>query len=1375
MQDCLSFLHSFFKISPKLAYNCTYYTTIKKYILKQFVLNLLLLIGFSSSVFSQDYPVKFLDISDGLSNNSIISIYQDNEGFMWFGTYDGLNRYDGYNFKVFRNRINDKNSLLFNTIYNIEGDSKNNIWVGGTSGICIYDKKKAVFHTVRYKAAAKKTAVLQDIIHQMRSVSDNLVLVASQKLGLLTFENGSFIGNHIPLNALGNRISINNYDAIAIQENKEKSGCWVYVRNVGVCSYNYKAKDLKIIFPLSIGAKAMKLSADGNLLLGTDEGLFLLDTKTGSVSNNYFTNKCSVTDVLIDKKGKTWITTDGCGIFYINPNAKKLLSNNEPIAKSNSVWSLYEDKSGNKWFGSLRGGISMLSDTPKYFKSIRYNAKDPADNFILSFCEDEKKNVWVGTDGAGLKYWDRKNNTFTTYGNLLPSTFITGIIRDDNNDIWISTWAGGVNKINKSDNTLKHYACYNTYTKQTEKNIWFVFKDSKSNIWASATNEGSLYLLDRNEDSFKLFDKNIDNLQCMTETSDGKLWAGNYTSLLSIEKNTKKITKKVIGNPIRCIYEDKDKNLWIGTQEGGLLLFDRKTNTFKRLTIDDGLPSNTILRLLEDKFGNLWMSTYNGICRYDKKNKTFRNFSINDGLQSNQFSFNAGIKLSSGEFLFGGINGFNVFYPETIKGLNQKNTVLLTDFYVNNQLIEESKAEVDIDSDKVKDVSLEYDQTTLSLEFVALDYNNSDKINYAYFLEGWDEQWNYVGQTRKANYSRLPEGKYTFKVKTTNFKGGWNKEVSLVSITVLPPWYRTWWAYTLYLAAIGGLLFLYLDYHKNKEKLKYKVKIAELESKKEKEIAEKQSSMFTYISHEFRTPLSLIINPLKKAVQKENVENGSSGSDLAIAHRNARRLLSLVDQLLLLRKAENDADSLHLTPINVNTLCNEVYQCFVNQAKEKQIAYNLISPEEEITIIGDYEKIEISLFNLMSNAFKYTPVGGEIKLRLTENENEVFLEITDSGDGIDKKDIEVIFEKFKQINSKVSVGTGFGIGLYIVKYFVDKHKGTVTCSSETGKGSTFTLSFLKGNTHFEDAEITNDQPKRSQLFNELIPDEIEEPVSTATTSISDSDFKKTMLTDKRTVLIIDDNAEIRAYLIKLFSENYIVYSAENGEEGLKMTKKHMPDLVISDITMEEMDGLQLCRKIKEDNALSHIPVILLTASKNPETHLQGINEGADDYITKPFDDDILTARVESLLRNRHNLRAYFLDSITLKENTQKVPVEYQQMLKKCIDIVEANIHKKDFTIRTFALEMGMSHRTLYTKIKIISGQTLNAFIRSLRIRRAAMLMLTEEMNIAQASAEVGFEDPKYFRQQFVKLFGMTPSEYIKKYKTSFNSDLNIIK
>jgi signal transduction histidine kinase/ligand-binding sensor domain-containing protein/DNA-binding response OmpR family regulator len=1358
--------------------------------LKYLALHFILLIAFSLSGFSQDYPVKFLDMSDGLSNNSVTTIYQDSDGFMWFGTYDGLNRYDGYNFKVYHNRINDKNSLSFNTIYNIEGDSKNNIWVAGSNGACVFDRRESIFHPLEYVSNNNKTQILKDVIHQIRSVSKELVLVASQNSGLLIFENGSFVGKHIELKAQNNKTIKYSYDAKVLEDDSVNGRCWVYVINIGICSYSYRSKSLKVIYPLSMDVKCMKVSLDGNLWLGTDEGLYLFNIKSSLLSENYFLNKCTVTHILIDKKKEMWLTTDGCGIYKVIGKNKKAIPYNSvrdnQLVKSNSIWSLYEDVAGNKWIGTLRGGISMIGNSPKYFKNIKYNAKDndPAENFILSFCEDEKNNVWIGTDGAGLKYWNRKNNTYTTYSNSVNSTnkitsnFITSIIRDNNNEIWVSTWAGGVNRINPVNNSISHFSCYNPFTKQIEKNIWFVYKDSQGDVWASATNEGSLYLFDRVKNSFVLFDKTINNLQCLTETSDGKLLGGNYTSLFAIDKRTRKYTKITIGNPIRCIHEDRDRNLWLGTQEEGLLLFDRKTNKFKRLTTDDGLPSNTILRLLEDKEGNLWMSTYNGICRFDKKKRTFRNFSVNDGLQSNQFSFNAGIKLSTGEFLFGGINGFNLFFPEAVKEFNQENKILLTDFYVNNQPIEENKRNLISKriSGKIREVSLPYDQTALSLEFVALDYNNTDKISYAYYLEGWDNQWSYVGQVRKANYTRLAEGKYVFKVKTTNFQGGWNEVESLVSIVVLPPWYRTWWAYSFYLLIAAGIIYGYIKYNKNKEKLKYKVKIAELERKKEKEIAEKQSSMFTYISHEFRTPLSLIINPLKKAIQKENIEKGSSSSDLVIAHRNARRLLSLVDQLLLFRKAENDADVLRISAINVNNLCYEVYQCFVNQAKDKNIDYTFQIPENSIEMIGDYEKIEISLFNLMSNAFKYTPVGGAISLMLAEIETDVIIEISDSGDGIAENDLEAIFEKFKQINSKVSVGgTGFGIGLFIVKYFVEKHKGTVSCFSKIGKGSVFKLNFLKGQDHFEDIQISTITPKMSPLVEELMADDTDDSIELSADTTSDNELYKVMLTDKRTLLIIDDNTDIRNYLIKLFSETHILYSADNGEEGLILTKKYMPDLVISDIAMDVMDGLELCRKIKENSSLSHIPVILLTASKNPETHLQGISDGADDYITKPFDDDILVARVESLLRSRSNLRKYFLDSITLKENTQKVPAEYQEILKKCIAIIEANIHKRDFTIKNFATEMGMSHRTLYTKIKIISGQTLNAFIRSVRIRRAAMLMLTENINIAQASAEVGFEDPKYFRQQFVKLFAMTPSEYIKKYKSSFNADTNIIK
>lgn len=1336
--------------------------------------------------FSQDHSVRFLDISDGLSNNSITTIYQDKDGYMWFGTYDGLNRYDGYTFKIFRNEINNENSLSNNTIYCIDGDENRQIWIGGNKGASVYDPSKALFYSVKYKDnSSGAEVVLKDVVHQIKSVSNELVLLATQNSGLLAFERGAFTGKTIPIAKLKNPFK---YDVLGIQKDRKGSGCWIYVRDLGVCYYNFSSKKIQLITPLMVEVKCMANNSDGNLWIGTDEGLFLFNTTTFSVSENYFSNKYTITNILRDKKNQFWFATDCCGIYTLDSNKKKVVpfskNNSQQIIKSSAVWSIYEDYFGNLWFGTLRGGISMISAAPKNFRTIKYISKDTnlAQNFILSGCEDEKQNLWIGTDGAGLRYWNRKSNTYTVYtsnvnsANAISSNFITNVICDSNKEIWLSTWAGGVNRINPKTNSISRYSCYNPFTKQVEKNVWLVYEDAQKNIWASATNEGCLYLFDRSKNSFLLYNKDINNLQCLTQTADGKLWGGNYTSIVCIDKVHKTHRKINIGYPVRAIHEDSNKQLWVATQEGGLLLFDRKTNAYKRFTTADGLASNTILRIVEDKKGNLWMSTYNGLSRFNIRTKTFRSFSKNDGLQSNQFSFNAGLKLKSGELFFGGINGFNLFYPELIKDEVSGSRILLSDLNVNNEPIATKPELISEWTSKhqIKEIRLPYDQTTLSLEFVALDYSGADKINYAYFLEGWDDQWSNAGQNRKANYPHLSEGTYLFKVKTSNFQDELSKAETLIRIVVLPPWYRTWWAYLLYLLIGGSIIYNYIKYSKYKEGLKYKVQIAELEKEKEKEIAEKQSSMFTYISHEFRTPLALIINPLKKVIKKEDTQNDASKGDLQIAYRNARRLLSLVDQLLLFRKAENDADVLRLSEINMNDLCQEVYQCFVTQARDKSINYTIEIPDEILQIIGDYEKIEISLFNLVSNAFKYTAEGGSITVKLTQTEKEVSVAISDTGTGIAQQNIEAIFEKFKQLDSNVSISTGFGIGLYIVKYFVDKHKGRVACESELGKGSCFTLTFLKGQQHFDDLPISSNVPKMSELLEELLVDDLDNKNEQKKDN-PDKEFNNEILTDKKSVLIIDDNAEIRNYLIQLFSETHLVYSAVNGHEGLKMTEKHMPDIVISDIAMEVMDGLELCRKIKESEQLSHIPVVLLTATNNPETHLQGITDGADYYITKPFDDDLLLARVDTLLRNRGNLRRYFLDSITLKENSQKVPAEYQEFLKKCIDIIEVNMGNRDFTIKNFALEMGMSHRTLYTKIKIISGETLNAFIRSIRLRRAAMLLLTENMNISQASAEVGFDDQKYFRQQFVKLFGMTPSLYVKKYKDSFNKDLNVIK
>jgi signal transduction histidine kinase/ligand-binding sensor domain-containing protein/DNA-binding response OmpR family regulator len=1337
----------------------------------------LFLIFFSLKLTGQDHPVKYLDISNGLSHNSASAIYQDKSGYMWFGTNDGLNRYDGYEFKIFRNEIGNEQSLASDFIFCLEGDSKNNIWIGGVNGGNIYKSSTHTFTRLTLSGSGKP---IKNGVNEIKFVHDKLILAGCDKSGLVTFKDDTGAGTQVPL--LVNHKRVTAYDVTAIEPVAGKGYCWVFIKGYGLYRYWVHRGDLEEVNSEKKQVNAICSDKRGSVWIGTDDGFYKFNTQKLTYGANMLPYKSIVTSIVDDHKNDIYIATDGSGVFLMDESLvpRKLeYSGKYPIVKNDAVWGLYEDRDGNKWFCTCRGGISVLGNSQRYFKHVTIAGDSSSANYTQSFCEDANKNIWIGTGGAGIRVWDRNENTFTkiTKTEGLGSNFIPSVICDYTNSIWVATWYGGINKINPVTREVKKYSLFNPATKREDKNVWFIYEDRDKNLWAASAREGILYCYNRQRDKFEAYNQHVSELLCMHESHDGTLWAGNYSELYAINKKTNTVTTKKIGYAVRCILEDKDASLWIGTSEGGLLKYNTKNGTFKRFTTKDGLPGNTVLRLLQDGHGNIWLSTYNGISRLDVRKGTFRNFSVSDGLQSKQFSYNAGLVLSSGEFLFGGVNGFNVFYPDNIKETNQDADLLLADILVNNSSVADKQKYFDAGKGSLNTLSLPFDQTTISLDFLALDYENSDDINYAYYLEGWDEHWNYTGKNRKANYSKLSEGTYTFKVKSTDSSGKWGREAALIKVHVLPPWYRTWWAYILYTAVAAGIIYAYQRYNRHKERMRYEVKLAHMEGMKEKELIEKQVSMFTYISHEFRTPLSLIINPLKQVIKQQH-ENGATTPELAVAHRNARRLLRLIDQLLLFRRAESDADELVLSAINMNVLCDEVFKCFLQQAKEQNITYTFNVPELEAQVIGDFDKIEISIYNLISNAFKYTPEGGAITVSLTEDQAGVNVSIADNGVGIDKGDIHHIFEKFRQVNLKNSPGKGFGIGLFVVKHFIDKHKGTITCESQSGRGTTFVMSLRKGYDHFDDLPITTVSAKMSELVKELLGENLQEQeiteLSAAPVVAESYHLSEELVSDKKSILIIDDNAEIRNYLISLFAADYIVYSGDNGTDGLALVKKHFPDIVLSDIAMEGMNGLELCKKIKETEGISHIPVILITATTSQETHLQGISDGADDYMTKPFDNEILKAKVETLLRNRNQLRNYFLDNITLREHNQKVPAEYRDFLKNCIEVIEANLNNENFTIKQFSQAMGMSHNGLYTKIKAISGQTLNGFIRSVKLRRAAVLMLTEDVQISQAASQVGFEDKKHFREQFVKLFGMTPSEYIKKYRHSFNKELSII-
>lgn len=1333
---------------------------------------------FTKNIFATGYPVKYLGIEDGLSNNAVTCVYQDHKGFMWFGTYDGLNRYDGYKFKIYRNKIGDSTSLVDNVIYALADDNHHQLWVGGRKGVSVFNPVSEQFTMPDYLPVNSKTArKVNGNIHIIKSDDTGILLIGTEKDGLLLFNNSTATGRQIPLN--NNRSGVTGYEVTAI----EFAGkwAWVFVQGVGLCKYDIARQQLDIICRDITRGNCLMVDRSGNIWLGTDTGVVRYIPATGKYSGNALPENSKIVNLYIDREGTIWSASDGNGIYLMSATdavAKPFTPpGSERQLNSNAVYSVYEDREGRKWIGTLRGGINVIAPkhNPFELNVLNKNADARAiDNFIFSFCEDVHHNIWIGTDGGGLKYWNRENNTWTSYQHDLSgksgisSNFVTGIVTDSHHDLWMSTWFGGVNRYSAASGTFEQYVCFNPYTRTAENNVWMVYEDQQQELWASTTNNGTLYRLNRQQNRFDLFDSSLVNMQCLAEDRDGNFWGGNYSTLIKIDRARKQHERFNIGYTVRSIHHDQRGVFWVGTDGGGLLRFDRKTGQYKRFTTSEGLPSNSILRILEDKAGNLWLSTFNGLSRFDPAKNSFRNFSASDGLQSNQFSFNAALELSSGEFVFGGIKGFNIFYPDSVYSQTTIPPVLLTAIRINNTAITQQENYVTGRSkEEIQEITVPYDKATIAFDFVALEYTLPDKISYAYRLQGWDNNWNYVGQTRTANYTHLQEGRYVFEIKASNADGLWSNDIHTVTLIVLPPWYRTWWAYLIYISSTIAAIYAYIRYKSREERLKYEIKLAHLENEKEKELNEKKLSFFTNISHEFRTPLTLIINPLKELVQNKD------NRDLSIVYRNARRLLSLVDQLLLFRKADRDGDQLKISRLDIVNLCQEVYLCFSQQAKIKNIDYQFQSPETAIEIYGDSEKLEIAIFNLLSNAFKFTPDNGSIIFEIGSTAETVTITIKDSGCGIEGSVGNRIFEKFQRAQDhKESLQTGFGIGLYLVKHFIESHHGAISYQSIINEGSAFLISLKKGKAHFAGTPLQENSGYKSAFLEELTAASTlaapEMPIAT-----KEIEGATTTITEKKSILLIDDHDEIRQYLQQLFKDQFIVYEADNGLSGFAAVQQYMPDLVISDIQMQGMDGVELCAKIKQTATLSHIPVILLTGSSASDTRIKGLEGGADDYITKPFEKDFLMAKVHNIIKNRNLLQQYFFDRITLKNSNIRVPAEYQDFLKRCIEIIEDNLENEDFSIKKFTLEIGMSHSSLYKKVKSISGQTINSFIRSIRLRKAAVLLLKENYTITQAAMQVGIGDIKYFREQFVKLFGMNPSDYVKKYKHSFNRDFNV--
>jgi signal transduction histidine kinase/DNA-binding NarL/FixJ family response regulator/streptogramin lyase len=967
---------------------------------------------------------------------------------------------------------------------------------------------------------------------------------------------------------------------------------------------------------------------------------------------------------------------------------------NKNTLSSNNVISIIQDKSGIIWIGTFGGGVNKYDPALKKFEVFKYKRKDLkslGNDFIHTIYEDSEGTIWVGTGLGGLNRFDKNTDSFKRFRNN-----------------------------SKYPNSSK-------YLNSPEVNS--ILEDSKGNLWVG-TSTGGLSRFDRRKESFVHF-KHIQE------------------DLISISSNG-----------INCIYEDSKGRLWIGTFSGGLNLYNEKENTFIHYLEKDGLASNSVQSITEDAKGNLWITTINGISNFDPDKITFNNFDESDGLQGKVFNQRSVFRdLENGLIYFGGEKGLNVYSFNSIKEIKRIPAIVLTDFKVfNKSVLLKYTALNENNTPDRQDIELAHDENVFSFEFASLDFTSPEKNQYRYMLAGFDKDWISSGSRREVTYTNLDPGNYIFKVKGTNSDGYWNEEGLAVNLIINPPFWKAWWAYTIYfiLAVIG--FFSVRRYELNRVKLRNDLRLKEFESQKLQEVDQIKSRFFANISHEFRTPLTIIIGSLEKF--KSKMENNSDSKELVVMKRNASRLLQLINQLLELSRIESGNVKLNASESDLVKFLKRIVASYSSLANQKyiQLTFNKvpvddIQTNEEIFVFYDKKKFETVFYNLLSNAVKFSPNSEKIDVSISKDNLYAKINFSNSGIVIPSEKLSNIFNRFYQVDD---TGTrnfeGTGIGLSLVKEYVELHKGKIEVESNNNK-TLFTIHIPLGKNHLSENEIV--QEDLDQLQVDLIP---QSDLSTTSTQI----IIEQVETDKTIILIVEDNPDLREMIKENLQDNYFVLEAENGLKGLKLAEETIPDLIISDIMMPEMDGIEFCAKVKSDERTSHIPVILLTAKADVENKIEGLETGADDYLTKPFDFTELKTRINNLILQRKKLRKRFGRSITLEPKEIAITSTDEIFLSRLMKFIEERIDDPDLNVQNLSDSMGMSRIQLYRKIKALTDMSVSEFVRSIRLKRSLALLDSKSGNISEVAYDVGFNNPAYFSECFKKQFGKLPSEYINE-------------
>jgi signal transduction histidine kinase/ligand-binding sensor domain-containing protein/DNA-binding response OmpR family regulator len=1379
--------------------------------LKHCLLLILLLVANWPLYGQKQYRFTRLNSTQGLSNNQVTSVLKDQRGFIWIGTMSGLNRFDGCSCKIFYNDAQDSSSLNDNYIIGIFEDQNGFIWVNTRNGYNIYDPHKECF--IRNAISYFKSFGINETTINAQFVDHNGNLWVSGNLtGLYKFNSKTkvtTVTNHIN----SDTTSIFSNTIVSIAEDS-KGFIWtinsygvlekINPDNLHVISRHYGIYNL--LKGKIIGANLFIDKDDDVWVSVTSEelGVFYYNSRL-AVMEHYTKNspvfKLSsdiVTHVIQDNAGLIWVGTDHGGITLLDKRPKTasyLLNdpNDNRSLSQNTISAFYKDKSNIIWIGTFKQGVNYYHEHIVKFKLFKHNPNDNqsvVSDDINCFAEDDKGNIYIGTNGGGLDYFNRSTGKFIHYKSGvggLSKNVIVSLLFDREKKLWIGTYYGGLDCFDGK--TFKQYRHNSTDPSSlADDRIWNIFEDSRNYLWI-ATLGGGLDRFDRKTGKFRHYTINEQNsvksnfVLSITEDKTGNMWFGTSVGLDCLDpsgrfthfENTPRKANSLSNNNVNVVFVDSRNQLWAGTREG-LNLFDYKTNTFRVFRVEDGLPSNFVLTLVEDKKGTLWAGTPNGLANITINKRAgnskivyaIKSYDENDGLQGREFNVGAAKSLSSGELIFGGANGFNLFNPSTFRIDTKPPAIVFTGLSIFDHSVKinekfDGRIILTKSLTETSKIVLKYNENVFSIDFAAIGQFHSEKSRYIYTLEGFNKGWfTSDSRNRRVTYTNLSPGKYILRVKASNGDGYWNEEGNSLIIIILPPLWRTWYAYLFYILILGGFL-LYLRYQMlTRARLRYIAEQEHLEAQRVQELDMLKTRFFTNISHEFRTPLTLILTPLEKLIK--STSNSELSSQLSLIHRNARRLLYLVNQLLDFRKMEVQGIKLNPSFGEMVQFVKDLSFSFSDLSEKKNIHFSFNSNVKELHTWFDHDKLEKIIFNLLSNAYKFTPEDGQIvvdfiahAIYLSDTEKrvtEVEIKVSDTGIGIPEDKQERIFENFFQNQVPGSMlNQGSGIGLSLVKEFVKLHNGTVTVESKPGKGSCFTVILPVG----EKPEVVFEN-------GEGIPSAIDNELQN-TEQIADIETETSSKSKRPCLLIVEDNDDFRFYLKDNLKDRYHIVEASNGKQGLKQAFSQLPDLIVSDVMMPVMDGLAMCTELKKDVRTSHIPVILLTARNTQEQKLEGYNTGADDYLTKPFNFEILEARIKNLILLRKAMNKNFNKRLEVSPSEVKIVSQDEKLVRKAIDLVEKNIANPDFSVEELSREMGMSRVLLYKKLLSLTGKTPIEFIRTLRLKRAAQLLEKSQLSVAEVAYQVGFNNPKYFARYFKTEFNIYPSEYKGNSKT----------